>query len=140
MITIGLGIGFKPAITALVIYSLLPITRNVYLGLTGIDRSIVEAARGMGFDGRQLLFKVEIPLAVPVILGGIRTAAVTCIGTGVLAAYIGAGGLGTFIVTGLSQVRSYIIMAGALPATVLAVITDFFLARLEKHLTPRGIR
>ena len=140
MITLGLGIGYRPAIVALTLYALLPILRNTYTGIIGVDSSIKEAATGMGMTNVQLLIEVEIPMAVPVILAGIRTASVISVGAGTLAALIGAGGLGQFIITGLTQIRDHIILAGAIPSALLALIIDRFLGKTEDWLTPRGLK
>ncbi len=140
MIPLGLGIGKKPALVALFLYSLLPILRNTFLGIRGVDDSVKEAATGMGMTQFQRLYMVELPIALPVIIGGIRTAAVIVIGTATLAAMIGGGGLGDFIITGLGMVRDDLILLGAIPAALLALAVDFILSGLEKLLTPRGLR
>jgi len=126
-----LGIGAKPAIAALFLYSLLPIIRNTYTGITGVDAAIKEAAKGMGMNNRQSLFKIELPLAMPVIFAGIRTATVINVGVATLAAYIGAGGLGEFIFGGIALNNTNMILAGAIPAALLAVILDFLLSRIQ---------
>ncbi|MEL7221478.1 MAG: ABC transporter permease/substrate-binding protein [Bacteroidota bacterium] len=130
-----LGIGVKPAIFALLIYAILPILRNTYTGITGVDKSITEAAQGMGMTPVQVLQKVELPLALPVVLAGIRTAAVINVGVATLAAYIGAGGLGDFIFKGIALNNGDMILAGALPAALLAIIFDQLLAFLPKVST-----
>jgi len=127
-----LGIGPKPAIVALFLYALLPIIRNTYTGITGVDSSVREAAKGMGMSNAQALFKVELPLAMPVILAGIRTATVINVGVATLAAYIAAGGLGEFIFGGISLNNTNMILAGAIPAALLAILFDFLLARVQK--------
>lgn len=127
-----LGIGPKPAIVALFLYALLPIIRNTYTGITGVDYSVIDAARGMGMSNLQILFKVEFPLAMPVLLAGIRTATVINVGVATLAAYIAAGGLGEFIFGGIALNNSNMILAGAIPAALLAILFDFLLARLQK--------
>lgn len=127
-----LGIGPKPAIVALFLYALLPIIRNAYTGITGVDKSITEAAVGMGMSSLQVLLKVELPLAMPVILAGIRTATVINVGVATLAAYIAAGGLGEFIFGGISLNNTNMILAGAIPAALLAILFDFLLGRLQK--------
>lgn len=127
-----LGIGVKPAIFALFLYSLLPIVRNVYTGITEIDDAVTDSAAGMGMSFWQILFKVEIPLALPTIFAGIRTATVINVGVATLAAYIGAGGLGEFIFGGIALNNSTMIMAGAIPAALLAVILDSIFSRLQK--------
>jgi len=140
MIPLGLGIGQKPALVALFLYSLLPILRNTYIGIRSVDDSVIQAARGMGMTYFQRLYMVELPIAIPVIMGGIRTATVIIIGTATLAAMIGGGGLGDFIVTGLGMVRDELILLGAVPAAILALLAEFVLGRLENILTPRGLR
>ena len=119
---------------------MLPILRNTVVGINGVDPFLKEAALGMGMTGWQRLRMVELPLAFRVIMGGIRTSAVICIGTGTLAAYIGAGGLGQYIVRGLALYRDDLLLVGAIPATLLALLTDFLLGRFEKSVTPRGLR
>lgn len=140
MIVMGLGIGYKPAITALFLYSLLPILRNTFIGIKNVDPALKEAATGMGMTNMQRLRMVELPIAFSVIMAGIRTATVTCIGTGTLAAYVGAGGLGVFIVRGLQLFRNYMLIAGAIPAAVMALTADFLLGKLEYVLIPRGLK
>jgi osmoprotectant transport system permease protein len=125
------------AILALSLYALLPLIRNTYAGITGVDRSIVEAARGMGLTGRQLLFQVQLPLALGVIIAGVRVATVISVGLATIAAAIGAGGLGEYIFRGLAMVSNQVILAGAIPAALLALLADFTLGQLEKRLTPR---
>jgi osmoprotectant transport system permease protein len=129
-----LGIGPRPAIVALFLYALLPIVRNTYTGITGVDPTVKEAARGMGMTGKQVLFKVELPLSMPVLIAGIRTATVINVGVATLAAYIAAGGLGEFIFGGIALNNTYMILAGAIPAALLALLFDFLLGRLQKKL------
>jgi len=127
-----LGIGAKPAIVALFLYALLPIIRNTYTGITNIDAQVLEAAKAMGMNKSQILIKVELPLAFPIIMAGIRTATVINVGVATLAAYIAAGGLGEFIFGGIALNNSNMILAGAIPAALLAIIFDFLLSRLQK--------
>lgn len=122
------------AIMALMLYALLPIVRNTYTGITGIDPAIRESARGMGMTDWQLLWMVDLPLASGVILAGVRVATVVTIGVATIAAAIGAGGLGEFIFRGLAMVDNRVILAGAIPAAVLALAFDFVLAMLERLL------
>ena len=122
------------AITALTLYALLPIVRNTYVGITGVDPALRETALGMGLTDRQLLFKVELPLASSVILAGLRVATVTCVGVATIAAAIGAGGLGELIFRGVATVDNGLILAGAVPAALLAITADFILGTIEKHL------
>lgn len=124
------------AVLALVLYALLPIIRNTYVGIMGVDRAVVEAGRGMGMTGRQLLFQVELPLALSVIIAGVRVATVISVGLATIAAAIGAGGLGEFIFRGLAMVNNVVILAGAVPAAILALLADFGLGLLEKRLRP----
>lgn len=140
MVMIGLGIGFKPAIVAIFLYAILPVLRDTYIGIESVDPFMKKAARGMGMTDLQCLMQVELPIAVPVILAGVRTSATTSIGTATLAAFVGGGGLGGLIVTGLRMLRNHIVLAGAVPAALLALLVDFLLGRLEEALTPEGIK
>jgi osmoprotectant transport system permease protein len=125
------------AILALTLYALLPVIRNTYTGIRGVDPAVVEAGRGMGLTGSQLLFQVELPLALSVILSGVRVAVVVSVGLATIAAAIGAGGLGEFIFRGLAMVNNQLILAGAIPAAVLALSADFSLGWLERRLRPQ---
>lgn len=125
------------AILALTLYALLPLIRNTYVGIRGVDAAVVDAARGMGMTDRQVLFQVQLPLALGVILAGMRVATVICVGLATIAAAIGAGGLGEFIFRGLAMVSDSVILAGAIPAALLALLADFGLGLLEKRLQPR---
>jgi osmoprotectant transport system permease protein len=129
------GIGARTAIVALVLYSLLPIIRNTFIGISGVDPAIREAGRAMGMTDAQLLWKVEIPLALGVIFAGIRVATVIGVGVATIAAAVGAGGLGMYIFRGVSMVDSRVILAGAIPAAALALIADFGLGSIEKRLS-----
>jgi osmoprotectant transport system permease protein len=131
------GIGRRTAIVALVLYALLPILRNTYAGITGVDPAVIEAARGMGMTPRQLLWQVELPLSSSVILAGLRVATVITIGVATIAAAIGAGGLGTFIFRGVSMVNDQVILAGAIPAALLAILADAILGWAERRLAAR---
>ncbi len=128
------GIGTRTAIVALVLYALLPILRNTYVGLTSIDPSILQAAEAMGMTETQILLRVRLPLALSIILAGIRTATIITIGVATIAAAIGAGGLGTFIFRGVAMVSDAVILAGAIPAALLALLADGLLALLERRL------
>ena len=128
------GIGKRTAIVALVLYALLPILRNTYVGLTGIDPAILESAEAMGMTQRQILFRVRFPLALSVILAGIRTATIITIGVATIAAAIGAGGLGTFIFRGVALVNDSLLLAGAIPAALLAILADTIFGFLERRL------
>jgi osmoprotectant transport system permease protein len=125
------------AILALALYALLPLIRNTYTGIQGVDRAIVEAGRGMGMTDRQLLFQVELPLALGVIIAGVRVATVISVGLATIAAAIGAGGLGEYIFRGLAMVNNQVILAGAIPAAAMALLADTSLGWLEKRLSPR---
>ena len=127
-----LGIGAQPAIVALMLYAFLPIIRNTYTGITGVSPSVTDAAMGMGMTPNQVLFKIELPLAMPVILAGIRTATVINVGVATLAAYIAAGGLGEFIFGGIALNNTNMILAGAIPAALLAIGLDFLLSLFQK--------
>jgi osmoprotectant transport system permease protein len=128
----------RMTITALTLYALLPIIRNTATGITGIDRAVREAARGMGLTERQILFQVELPLSVSTILAGVRVATVLTIGIATIAAAVGAGGLGEFIFRGLAMVNNQLILAGAVPAALLALGADFLLSIAERVLRPAG--
>lgn len=132
------GIGARTAIIALTLYSLLPIIRNTYTGIINVDPAIREAGKGMGMTDRQLLLQVEVPLALGVILAGVRVATVIAIGVATIAAAIGAGGLGVFVFRGIAMVNNQLILAGAVPAAVLAILADWAIATLERRLTRRG--
>jgi osmoprotectant transport system permease protein len=125
------------AILALTLYALLPIIRNTFTGIRGVDPAVMEAGRGMGLTESQLLLQVELPLAVSVILSGVRTAVVISVGLATIAAAIGAGGLGEFIFRGLAMVDNRVILAGAIPAALLAILADFGVGWIERRLQPR---
>lgn len=137
---IGHGIGWLPAVIAILLYSQLPIIRNTYTAITNVDPALREAARGMGMTAFQRLRQVEIPIAVPVIMAGVRTAVVMNIGVAAIAAYIGAGGLGVLISRGISQTDPRQLIAGAIAVSLLAITADWLLLRLQKRLTPAGLR
>jgi osmoprotectant transport system permease protein len=124
------------AILALTLYALLPLIRNTYTGIKGVDPAVVEAGRGMGMTDRQLLWQVQLPLALAVIVAGVRVATVLSVGIATIAAAIGAGGLGEYIFRGLAMVNNQLILAGAIPAAVLAISADVTLGWLEKKLSP----
>jgi len=124
------------AILALALYALLPLIRNTYAGIQGVDRAMVEAGRGMGMTDRQLLFQVELPLSLGVIIAGVRVATVISVGLATIAAAIGAGGLGEYIFRGLAMVNNQVILAGAIPAAAMALLADVSLGWLEKRLSP----
>jgi osmoprotectant transport system substrate-binding protein/osmoprotectant transport system permease protein len=134
------GIGARPAIAALFLYGLLPILRNTVTGLRAVSPQLIEVGRGLGMKPRQVLWQVELPIAAPVLLAGVRTATVISVGTATLAAFIGAGGLGDPIVTGLSVTDTQLVLSGALPAAALAIALDVLLAGAERLATPYGLR
>lgn len=131
------GIGARTAIVALVLYALLPIVRNTYTGIAGVDPAVRDAGRGVGMTDRQLLLMVELPLALGVILAGVRVATVVSVGTATIAAAIGAGGLGEYIFRGVAMVNDTLILAGALPAALLALAADGLLGLAERRLAWR---
>lgn len=135
----GYGLGKVPAIIALVLYSQLPIIRNTYTGIKNVPQSLIEAGRGIGMGSWTRLRQIEIPMAVPVIIAGLRNAAVMNIGIAAIAAYIGAGGLGVFIQQGIARVYDEMILAGALLVALLAILVDVFMALIERILTPKGL-
>lgn len=137
--TIGQGIGYLPAVIAVFLYSQLPIIRNTYTAINNVDPALREAARGVGMSALQRLRMVEIPLAVPVIMAGVRTAVVLNIGVMAIAAYIGAGGLGSFISRGISQSDPRQLIIGAVAVSVLAIAADYGLLAVQKALTPKGL-
>ncbi len=130
------GIGKRTAIIALCVYALLPILRNTLVGILGVDRAVRESAVAMGMTGRQILWEVELPLAAPSIVAGLRIATVTTIGTATIAAAIGGGGLGVFIFRGISMVDTRTVMAGAVPAAIMALAADEVLEWIERRLSP----
>ena len=134
-----LGIGTVPAVTTVVLYSLLPIVKNTFTALTNIDENMLEAARGMGLTKRQTLIKIKIPVSLPLIMSGVRISAVTSVGLMTLAAFIGAGGLGYLVFTGVQTVNNNMILAGAIPACILALIIDFIFGKIEVAVTPVGL-
>lgn len=131
-----LGVGKVPAIVALFIYSLLPILRNTYLGMSNVNPDLLDAAKGMGLKRIQIIRQVQLPLAVPVIMAGIRLSTVYVIAWTTLASYIGGGGLGDMIFNGLNLFRPDLILGGTIPVTILAVIVDLVMARIEEWVTP----
>jgi len=134
------SIGFLPAVIALVIYGQLPILRNTYVAIRGVDPALIEAGRAMGMSERQTLFKVTLPLAVPIIMAGLRNSIVLLIGISVIAAFIGAGGLGVPIFRGLRNDRMDLIIVGGVAAAILALGVDGIMGLVERKLTPKGLR
>ena len=135
-----LGIGTTPAVTAVVLYSLLPIIKNTFIGIDNINPQTIEAARGIGLTKFQILTKIQIPLALPVIMAGIRISAVTAVGFMTIAAFIGAGGLGFLVFSGIRLIDNAQILAGAIPACILALTVDFLAATIEKMVTPISLQ
>jgi len=131
------GIGLAPAVIALVLYALLPIVRSTVAGISGVDPGVIDAARGMGMTRRQLFWRVELSLAAPVLLAGLRIVTVQAIGLAVVAALIGAGGLGSFVFEGLGQYAADLVLLGALPTIALALAADFLLQLLASLLRRR---
>jgi len=137
---VGHGLGKVPAVIALVLYSQLPIIRNTHAAVKNVPHALVEAGRGMGLSRWNLLREVQIPLAVPVIVAGLRNATVMSIGIGAIAAYIGAGGLGVYIQQGIARSYTPMILAGALCVSLLAIVADLGMGLVERLITPKGIR
>lgn len=134
------ALGFLPAIIALVIYAQLPILRNTYIAIRSVDPAIVEAGRGMGMSEGQLLFRVKLPLALPVIMAGLRTSVVATIAIATIAALIGAGGLGYFIWWGLRSWRMGLILVGGITVAIMGIVFDVLMQRVERWVTPKGLR
>jgi len=135
-----MGIGMLPAVVVLSIYAIFPILRNTYTGITEVDKSYIEAAKGIGMTNMQTLFKVELPLALSSIIGGIRISTVYIVSWATLAALIGAGGLGDQIWTGLATCNTRMILAGAIPSAALSLILSGLIGLLQRILTPRGLK
>ncbi len=134
------GIGQRPAIIMVIIYALLPIIKNTYIGITGIDPMILESASSIGLSRFKTLCKIQIPIAMPYIMAGVRISAVTAVGTVTIAAFAGAGGLGWFINLGLNANDADLVLLGAIPACLLALVVDFILGKVEQGLTPEGLK
>lgn len=134
-----LGIGIVPSVFVLFLYALLPIIKNTYIGIHSVDSSSIEAGRGMGMTSYQILKMVELPLALPVIMGGIRISTVINIGTATIASLIGAGGLGDLIFKGISMNNTYLTLAGAIPTSLLAIAADSILGMIENTFIPKGL-
>lgn len=135
-----LGLGFLPALIALTVLGIPPILLNTYTGIRGIDAAIIDAARGMGMTTGQIVTRIQAPLVLPIIAAGVRTSAVQIIATATLAAIIGAGGYGEYILSGLYQLDDVQILAGAIPVAILALIAEVLLSQLQRVLTPAGLR
>ena len=134
------AIGFLPAVIALIVYGQLPILRNTYTAIRAVDPAMVEAGRGMGMTERQILLKIELPLAVPVIMAGVRNAIVLLIGIATIAAFIGASGLGVPIFRGIRNARMDLILIGGVSVSILALLIDSLMALVERRLTPKGLK
>src|SRR5439155_6466879 len=135
-----LGTGFVPSLAALTLLALPPILTNTIAGIIGVERDIIDAARGMGMASGDILRRIEIPIATPVIFAGLRTAAVQVVSGAGLAAFMGGGGLGDFITAGIAMMAVPLLLVGAIPVTLLSLATDFLFGMLERRLTPRGMR
>lgn len=133
------GLGWRPALIALTLLAGPPLVINTDIGLRGVDPATLEAATGLGMTGPQRFWRVKVPLALPVIVTGVRSAAVEVIGSATLAAFVGAGGLGTFITSGITLMDERMLLTGALLVTLLALLTEWILARLELRVTPPGL-
>ncbi|MFC2072249.1 ABC transporter permease [Chloroflexota bacterium] len=139
--TMGLkAIGFLPAVIALIVYGQLPILRNTYTAIRAVDPAMIEAGSGMGMNERQILFKIQLPLAIPVIMAGLRNAIVLIIGIAAIAALIGAGGLGAPIFRGLRNARMDLIIIGGISVSIMALLVDGLMAMVERRVTPKGLR
>lgn len=134
------GIGFAPALLALFLRAVLPILLNTYVGITGVDSEIIEAARGMGMTENQILWRVQIPVAVPVIVAGVRTATIQAVSLATLGSFVGAGTLGDWIQQGIMMMDTDKLLAGAIPTATLALVLDVTLGRIERIVTPKGLR
>ncbi|MDR0512318.1 MAG: ABC transporter permease [Treponema sp.] len=135
-----LGIGARPAIFMVIVYSLLPIVKNTFAGLSNQNAEMLEAAKGIGMTQLQILFKIKLPLALPIIMAGVRISAVTSVGIVTIAAFIGAGGLGFIIHSGMQMANTNMVLAGAIPACILALTVDFLMSIVEKLVTPKSFR
>lgn len=135
-----LGVGFEPTVIALIILGIPPILLNTYTGIRGIDPAIIDAARGMGMTRIQIISRIQTPLVLPIIAAGIRTSAVQIVATATLAAIIGAGGYGEYIIDGVNRLDNTAILAGAIPVAILAILVEVLLGWLQRALTPKGLR
>src|SRR5437870_1968903 len=135
-----LGIGLQPALLVLFLYSLLPILRNTYIGLRSVDPSLIDASRGQGMTSWEILYMVELPLSAPIIVAGIRLSAIYLVSWATIAALIGAGGLGDLIFSGIDSYNTNLLLAGAIPTALLALIVGFVFGQVRRLVTPRGLR
>lgn len=136
----NLGLGMVPAIIAIALYSLLPITRNTYIALNQVPQGMIEAAKGMGMSGKQILWKIKIPLSIPVIMAGIRNAIVLGVSVATFASLVAAGGLGYFIFAGISRSNLRMVLVGAILVSVLGIGVNYFLLMVENWITPKGLK
>lgn len=134
------GIGTQTAVILVVIYALLPIVKNTCTGILNLDEDIISTARGIGLTNFQILTKIQFPLALPVIMAGLRIAAVSSVGLVTVAAYVGGRGLGFLVYSGINMVDSYMILGGAIPAAIFALLIDFVLAKIERIVTPQALQ
>lgn len=134
------GIGFGPSLLALFLRAVLPILLNTFVGIKEVDPAVIEAARGMGMTENQILFRVQLPLTVPVIVAGIKTATVQCVSLATLAAFVGGGSLGDWIQQGIMMVNQTLLLAGAVPTAVLAIMANFLIGVIQNIVTPRGLK
>jgi osmoprotectant transport system permease protein len=139
LLAVTVGIGFQKAVIALVLVSALPVLRNTMVGVSGVDPALIDAGRGMGLTRTAVLFRIELPLAVPVILASVRIAVILNVGSATLAAFTNAGGLGDFINTGIAINRTPILLAGSVLTAVLALFADWLIGLAERYLRPRGL-
>lgn len=134
------GIGFAPALLALFLRAILPILLNTFVGLKEVDAATIEAARGMGMTENQILFKVQLPLTIPVMVAGIRTATVQCVSLATLAAFVGGGSLGDWIQQGIMMVNQTLLLAGAVPTAILAILANVLIGGIQNLVTPKGLK
>ncbi len=134
------GIGFKPALLALFLRAVLPILLNTFVGIKEVDPATIEAARGMGMTENQILIKVQLPLTIPVMVAGVRTATVQCISLATLAAFVGGGSLGDWIQQGIMMVNQTLLLAGAVPTAVLAILANLLIGAIQYLVTPKGLK
>ncbi|MDW7675037.1 MAG: ABC transporter permease, partial [Bacillota bacterium] len=135
-----IGIGFAPALLALFLRAVLPILLNTYTGIKEVDPALIEAARGMGMTENQILWRVQIPLTIPVMIAGIRTATVQCVSLATLAAFVGGGSLGDWIQQGIMMVNKTLLLAGAVPTALLAIFFNLLIGLIQYAMTPKGIK
>ena len=135
-----LGLGIVPAIIAIALYSILPITRNTYIGLNQVSQRMIEAAKGMGMTNKQILWKIKIPLSIPIIMAGIRNAIVLGVSVATFASLVAAGGLGYFIFAGIGRSNLRMVLVGAVLVSILGISVNYFLLMVEDWITPKGLK